>query len=86
MSGEGGRPQRGLPSKGCVTDRVTTLKPREARDRCREPVTAYFISHFICTDYTDSIRVWDNVHFSGFKYQHVGIGKAKLWRWGSKPM
>ena len=23
--------------------------------------------------------------FSGFRYQHVGIGNAKLWRWGSKP-
>ena len=23
--------------------------------------------------------------FSVFKYQHVGIGDAKLWCWGSKP-
>ena len=24
-------------------------------------------------------------NFSVFRYQHVGIGNAKLWRWGSKP-
>ena len=23
--------------------------------------------------------------FCVFRYQHVGIGNAKLWRWGSKP-
>ena len=23
---------------------------------------------------------------SVFRYQHVSIGNAKLWRWGSKPM
>ena len=23
--------------------------------------------------------------FSVFRYQHVGTGNAKLWRWGSKP-
>ena len=28
---------------------------------------------------------WDNANFSVFGYQHVGISKAKLWRWGSKP-
>ena len=26
-----------------------------------------------------------NANFSVFRYQHVGMGKAKLWRWGSKP-
>ena len=25
------------------------------------------------------------IKFSVFTYQHVGIPKAKLWRWGSKP-
>ena len=25
-------------------------------------------------------------NFRVFRYQHVGIGNAKLWRWGSKPM
>ena len=26
-----------------------------------------------------------NANFSVFRYQHVGIPNAKLWRWGSKP-
>ena len=25
-----------------------------------------------------------NTNLSVFRYQHVGIGNAKLWRWGSK--
>ena len=33
-----------------------------------------------------SIRVGGNGNFSVFRYQHVGIGNAKLWHWGSKPM
>ena len=28
---------------------------------------------------------WGNASFSVFRYQHVGIGNAKLWRWVSKP-
>ena len=32
-----------------------------------------------------SIRVGDNANFSDFRYQHVGIFNAKLWRWGSEP-
>ena len=32
------------------------------------------------------IRVGANANFfSVFRYQHVGTGNAKLWRWGSKP-
>ena len=30
-------------------------------------------------------RVGGNANFSVFRYQHVGIPKAKLWRWGSEP-
>ena len=30
-------------------------------------------------------RVGSNANFSFFRYQHVGIPKAKLWSWGSKP-
>ena len=26
-----------------------------------------------------------NANLSFFRYQHVGIGNAKLWRWGSEP-
>ena len=33
-----------------------------------------------------SVCVGGNANFSVFRYQHVGIPKAKLWRWGSKPM
>ena len=32
------------------------------------------------------IRVGDKANSRVFRYQHVGIGNAKLWRWGSKPM
>ena len=32
-----------------------------------------------------SVRVGGNPNFSVFRYQHVGIGNVKLWRWGSKP-
>ena len=32
-----------------------------------------------------SVRVRGNANFSVFRYQHVGIPNAKLWRWGSKP-
>ena len=28
-------------------------------------------------------RVGGNANFSVFRYQHVGIPNAKLWRWGS---
>ena len=31
-----------------------------------------------------SFRVGGNASFSVFRYQHVGIPNAKLWRWGSK--
>ena len=31
-------------------------------------------------------RVGGNANFSVFRYQHVGIPNAKLWRWGTKPM
>ena len=31
------------------------------------------------------IRVGGNANFSVFGYQHVGISKAILWHWGSKP-
>ena len=30
--------------------------------------------------------VGGNINFIIFRYQQVGIGNAKLWRWGSKPM
>ena len=30
-------------------------------------------------------RIGGNANFSVFRYQHVGISNAKLWRWGSKP-
>ena len=33
-----------------------------------------------------SIHVGGNANFSVFRYRHVGIPNAKLWRWGSKPM
>ena len=29
--------------------------------------------------------VGGNANFSVFRYQHVGIPKAKLWLWGPKP-
>ena len=29
--------------------------------------------------------IGSNTHFSVFRYQHVGIPNAKLWRWGSEP-
>ena len=32
------------------------------------------------------VSVGGNANFSLFRMQHVGIGNAKLWRWGSKPM
>ena len=32
-----------------------------------------------------SVRVGGNANFISFRYQHVGIPNAKLWRWGSKP-
>ena len=32
-----------------------------------------------------SICVGGNANFSTFRYQPVGIPKAKLWCWGSKP-
>ena len=32
-----------------------------------------------------SVHVGGNANFSVFRYQHVGIPNAKLWRWGSKP-
>ena len=31
------------------------------------------------------VGVGGNANFCVFRYQHVGIGNAKLWRWGSKP-
>ena len=31
------------------------------------------------------VGVGCNANFSAFRCQHVGIGYAKLWRWGSKP-
>ena len=31
------------------------------------------------------LRVGGNANISVFRYQHVFIGTAKLWRWGSKP-
>ena len=31
------------------------------------------------------LRVGGSANFSDFRYQHVGIPKAKLWRWGSEP-
>ena len=31
-------------------------------------------------------RVGGTPNFSVFRYQHVGIPNAKLWRWGSKPV
>ena len=31
------------------------------------------------------VGVGGNANFRVFRYQHVGIGNAKLWRWGSKP-
>ena len=32
-----------------------------------------------------SICVGANAKFNAFRYQHVGIPNAKLWRWGSEP-
>ena len=32
-----------------------------------------------------SIRVGGKSNFSVFRYQHVGIPNAKLWRWRSEP-
>ena len=32
-----------------------------------------------------SVCVGGNANFSVFRYRHVGIPNAKLWRWGSKP-
>ena len=32
-----------------------------------------------------SVRVGGNANCSVFRYQHVGIPKEKLWRWGSNP-
>ena len=31
------------------------------------------------------VCVGGNTNFSVFRYQHVGIGNATLWHWGSKP-
>ena len=31
-----------------------------------------------------SVHIGCNTSFSIFRYQHVGIGNAKMWRWGSK--
>ena len=30
--------------------------------------------------------IGENADFCVFRYQHIGIANAKLWRWGSKQM
>ena len=46
------------------------------------PLTRFGVSRRGNTHFR--VGIGGNANFSDFRYQHVGIGNAKLWRWGCK--
>ena len=56
-----------------------------ASPSCWGPNATYIPPARVGSNANLSVHIGGNANFSVFRYQHVGIPNAKLWRWESKP-